>query len=56
MIGNGAEMLNTQKQKIDVKVEGFYFGAFFEQPINNLPIRYARAGLSKLKILSERAL
>lgn len=50
MIGNGAEMLNTQKQKIDVKVEGFYFGAFFEQPINNLTILYARGGLSQFKV------
>lgn len=28
MIGNGAEMLNTQKQKIDVKVEGFILALF----------------------------
>lgn len=50
MIGNGAEMLNSQKQKIEAKIDGFYFGAFIEQPINNLTVLYARSGLAHLKI------
>lgn len=50
MIGNGAEMLNIQRQKIDVKVEGFYFGAFMEQPINNVTTLYARGGVAQMKV------
>ncbi|MGL4225638.1 outer membrane protein [Vibrio misgurnus] len=50
MIGDGAEMLNAQRQNIDVKVEGFYFGAFMEQPLNNMTMVYARGGLARMKI------
>lgn len=50
MIGNGAEMLNSQQQRVDVKVEGFYFGAFMEQPINNVTVLYARGGLARMKV------
>ncbi|MFG0605426.1 hypothetical protein ACF8CX_06765 [Vibrio mimicus] len=50
MIGNGANMLNNQQQKIDVKVEGFYFGAFMGQPINNITVLYARGGLARMKV------